>query len=476
MTPRFATGAHRSAGAFRLGPVAALVSALTLGACSGAVTDAGMPLVKTRIAADAGADAVKLQSSAEADAARARVASLLAAPLTADAAAQVALLGHPGLQADYNALGQAEDAFDDAPAPVFPSLAEWVALAAHFDAAAGRKTFAALAAGIRQRAAAEAGLKAATFAAVEATLRTAAEARRAYYRAVAARQKLALVERAQSTVEIAAELSRKQGETGAATKLFQARAALFHAQSLATLARARLEAESAREGLVRALGVGDDGAGLDLPADLPDLPVTLPPADAETKAAAGRADVMAARYRRDALAWAPGDTEAAGDPADADRDAPAAAGARADGAGHTAESGKDTPTDGGAGERPEAYNASVNRLAEVSDRARSEAREAYLRYRTAYDVARIHRESIVPLGRTIDEQTLLEYNGMLVDVFELLAASRQGIEGNIAAIDARRDFFIAEVDLRAAIAGGGGGSGGEPAADASASPSAPGGH
>ncbi len=41
-------------------------------------------------------------------------------------------------------------------------------------------------------------------------------------------------------------------------------------------------------------------------------------------------------------------------------------------------------------------------------------------YRGSYDIARQYQNSILPLRRTINEQALLEYNGMLIDVFELL--------------------------------------------------------
>ena len=45
---------------------------------------------------------------------------------------------------------------------------------------------------------------------------------------------------------------------------------------------------------------------------------------------------------------------------------------------------------------------------------------------------------------------------MLTDVFDLLAEARERVASNIAAIAARRAFLLAEIDLRAAIIGGGG--------------------
>jgi len=43
---------------------------------------------------------------------------------------------------------------------------------------------------------------------------------------------------------------------------------------------------------------------------------------------------------------------------------------------------------------------------------------------------------------------------MQVDVFALLAEARQRIASNTAAIAADRDFWLADTDLRAVIAGG----------------------
>ncbi len=99
----------------------------------------------------------------------------------------------------------------------------------------------------------------------------------------------------------------------------------------------------------------------------------------------------------------------------------------------------------------------VNRLMEKAVNVRSEARAAYLTYRGRYDVAQQFQNKILPLRRTINEQAQLEYNGMLIDVFELLTTARESITTNVAAIAAKRDFFIATVDFQTSIIGGGSG-------------------
>jgi len=87
--------------------------------------------------------------------------------------------------------------------------------------------------------------------------------------------------------------------------------------------------------------------------------------------------------------------------------------------------------------------------------ARSEARDAYRVYRSTYDIAGHYQREVLPLRKVISEETLLRYNAMLIDVFSLLAEARQRIAATITAIEAKREFWLATADLKAAIAGGG---------------------
>jgi outer membrane protein TolC len=90
---------------------------------------------------------------------------------------------------------------------------------------------------------------------------------------------------------------------------------------------------------------------------------------------------------------------------------------------------------------------------------RSEARDAYRTYRSTYDIARHYEREVLPLRKIISDETLLRYNAMLIDVFDLLLEARQRIMATIAAIEAKRDFWLASADLVSAVVGGGGGGG-----------------
>jgi outer membrane protein TolC len=105
----------------------------------------------------------------------------------------------------------------------------------------------------------------------------------------------------------------------------------------------------------------------------------------------------------------------------------------------------------------ETYMAAANRLAERAVNVRSEAREAYARYRGHYDLARHYQSRVLPLQKRIQDEALLQYSGMLVDVSQLILDARARILSNVDAINARRDFWIAATDLKAALVGGGSG-------------------
>ena len=99
------------------------------------------------------------------------------------------------------------------------------------------------------------------------------------------------------------------------------------------------------------------------------------------------------------------------------------------------------------------YMQAVNRAADIAVRARSEVREAYAAYRTAYDLAKHYRDEIVPLRKRISEENLLRYNGMLISVFELLADARQQVGSVNAYIETLRDYWLSETSLNLALNG-----------------------
>ena len=100
---------------------------------------------------------------------------------------------------------------------------------------------------------------------------------------------------------------------------------------------------------------------------------------------------------------------------------------------------------------------SANLLAAKAVNVRSDARKAYIAYRSNYDIARHYRDTVVPLRKKVEEEALLTYNGMITNTFELLADTRNRINADLTANNAKRDFWMSDADMSAAIYGGGSG-------------------
>ena len=299
----------------------------------------------------------------------------------------------------------------------------------------------------------------AQYRAIAETLRVATEARRAYYRAVAARESAGALAQAKLAAEAASELAGKLGATGAMNKLDQAREHVFYAEVSAQLATARQRITGERERLTRALGLWGGDLGFRLPSALPALPPriqSLP--TVEVEAIRRRTDLQIARIELDALAKSLELTQAtrflsllelAGISKTVRETGSApihARGFEADFQIPIFDAGEARVR--GAGE---SYRRAVHRLAEKAVNARSEAREAYFAYRSSYEIAVHYQREILPLRKIISEETQLRYGAMQIDDFALLAEARQRLAAIVAAIEAKRDFWLRKTDLLSAV-------------------------
>jgi outer membrane protein TolC len=209
--------------------------------------------------------------------------------------------------------------------------------------------------------------------------------------------------------------------------------------------------------LTRVLALAGDQIAFTLPDRLPDLP-TAPaePKDAEQTAMDKRLDVLMAKRATEATAKALGLTQTTRfvNVLHAGYQNKSATGEQRSN-GYEIE--LELPLfDFGSARlaRAEAtYMQAANRTAQVAINARSEVRESYSAYRTAYDLARHYRDEVVPLRKRISEENLLRYNGMLASVFDLLADSRDQIASVTSAVESLRDFWVAETNLQAALTG-----------------------
>jgi outer membrane protein TolC len=289
-------------------------------------------------------------------------------------------------------------------------------------------------------------------------LRTVTEVRQAWVQAVSAQQRLDYFKQVMDAAEASAELAKRMQATGSFSRLQQAREQAFYADAQSGQLRARLNAETTREELVRKLGLDDaQQQALKLPDHLPALPAAAQEESKVLQAAINdRLDVQLARAELDHVAKSQGLVTVT-----SYVDGLHLKGERNSATGLPVQKGYEVEFplpvfDWGDARRDEVaarYLAALNRTAEVGINARSQTRQAYAAYHAAFELARHYQDEIVPLRKAIAEEMLLKYNGMLIGVFELLADAREQIGSVIGALDAQRDFWLADAALHATLLG-----------------------
>ena len=434
-------------------------AALLVAGCASFSADGGFgdvaELTKDRI----GQTATWQRSQADVDSADVRIRQLLGEPLTANGAVELALLNNRGLQASLSELGIAESDLVRAGRLANPTFMYGHVRGGGITEINRSFMFNILglltmpvAKQVEQRRFEQAQYQAA-FDAVG----VAAEARRAYFSAVAAQDLVKYYEQVKEAADASSELARRMLQAGNFSKLAQMREQAFYADAMSQLARAKHQAVAERERLTRMLGLWGEQLSFKLPERLPDLPKEpFEPKDAEQTAIEKRLDVLMAKRSTEATARALGLTKAT-----RFINVLEIGYANKTQTGELRQNGYEIELelplfDFGSTRtaRAEAtYMQSVHRTAEVAVNARSEVRESYSAYRTAYDLAKHYRDEVVPLRRRISDENLLRYNGMLISVFELLADSREQVGSVTGYIEALRDYWIADTNLQTALTG-----------------------
>lgn len=437
------------------------LAAAFLGGCATFSQDGGFGAVETA-ARDRGVkQEIKwIKNQEDADQVRETTTKLLAEPLTANSAVQIALLNNRGLQATYAELGIAESNLVQAGRMRNPGF-RFERLSRGDDVEIER-TFLFDILGLLTMPV-RTGIERRRFELAQSRvagelLQVAADTRRAWYRAVSAQAGAKYAEQVRQAAEASAELARRMAAAGNFSKLDQARQQVFYAEVTAQLARARQSELAERERLTRLLGLWGEDIAFSLPERLPDPPqAPREIAGIEARALKQRLDVQGAMQEAEAVAAALGLTRVTGFVSVLE------VGYRRNSAsGEPRQTGYEIelrlPVFDWGGARvalaEHTYMQAVNRAADIAVRARSEVRESYATYRTALDLAKHYRDEIVPLRKRISEETLLRYNGMLISVFELLADARQQIASVNAYIETLRDFWIADANLELALTGG----------------------
>ena len=430
-----------------------------------------------------GKEAVWLQNKDQAKAVSERVHGLVhKKTINADTAVQVALLNNKGLQAAYADVGMNAAEVWQQGMPENPKVSVGLLGIGAPELGAYRAIEGMIAANILSLATrkarvdiADTRFRQSQMRAVDATLKVANDTRRAWVNAVSAFETVAYLNQAKVAADAASELAQKLGESGALAKGGQAREHAFYAELTGQMAEARLASRLAKEELTRIMGLWGSEVDYYVPDKLPRLPRGLVNKNRiEQEALENRVDLRVAKLELDAVAKSYGLTEATRYVTDLGLLSGLEAERTIDENGN-----KDVEVtgrmeidfvipifDSGKARLRKAelaYMQAANQLAEKAVNIRSEARSAHTAYSSTHEIARHYLNAVVPLRTTIESEGLLTYNGMISNTFELLADTRAKIGTLMLAINAKREFWLADVNLSAAIYGGGAGAGGSAA-------------
>ena len=441
--------------------LAVLCSAVFLGGCASFSPDGGLDKVASITNERMGVTPQRIQTEQDTARVTDEVKRLLSEPLSVDSAVKIAILNNRGLQASLAELGVGEADLVQA-----GRLRNPVISFARLEGGGVREyerqflfdlmslLTLSTRTEIEQRRFETTQIRVAS-----ETLRLAQSTRQAFFAALAAQEAAKYMQAVQTASQAGAELASRMADVGNFSRLRQQREQLFHAEMGAELTRSRQVAARERERLTRLLGLAGAQREFRLPERLPDLPATpLAERDIVQQAMNSRLDIRMAKREIEGLAKSLGlsratrlvnvleisylNNNAAGEP-------------------HMRgyEIELSLPIfdwgDARVAKAEALYRQAMHRVAQIAVDAESEVRDAYGSYRTAHGLARQYRDEIVPLRKQISEETLLRYNGMLIGVWELLADTRSQIAGVNAAIQAQKDFWIAESNLQISLNSGG---------------------
>ena len=441
--------------------VALALLALALSACATFSKDGGFDPVTQQTREHLDKEVRWSRSAAEQTKGDSEVAALLAHPLSAEDAVQIALLNNRMLQASFEDLGISEADLVQSgrlPNPRFTLRHAGVAAQYDIEETLSFNVLSLFTAPYAHEIEARRFAQAQS-AVVIAVLRLANETRQAYFSAVAAHESVSYLEQVRTAAEAGAELARRMVAAGNWNVLDQAREQSFYSDAVQRLTRAKLEEDATRESLLRLMGLSGAQPGFQLTDRLPDPPQNienLP--DIEQAVLQNRIDLRLKRMQIDELAHSLGLTKATRFVNVLDAGPTRVLqGAESQPYERGYEVSLEVPLFDGGGarvKRAEAiYSQAVDRFAQAVIEARSQIRLAYATYRANFDIAEQQRDQVVPTRKLIAAQNLLRYNASLISVFDLLADARGQIASVDAYIQSVRDFWIAKSELDTVLIG-----------------------
>jgi cobalt-zinc-cadmium efflux system outer membrane protein len=436
-----------------------LGASLGIAGCVTVPRDAGFEQVERTVNERTGGQHVRWNRAGEDGGEVARtVHELLDTELTVDRAVQIALLNNPGLQATYEELAISQSQAIEAATIHNPTLSAEVRFPRHaklpFEVELSQSFVDLLLLPMRKRAG-EAAFAAARLRVTHEVLELAAEVKAAFYRAQGAGQLSEMRQSVAGATEASFAIAQRLHDAGNITDLALANEQALHEQATLDLARARADAVDAREELAALLGL--NGEAWTMAARLPELPQNeIGAGELESLAVAQRQDLAAAREEvlvatqnlaMTTKLWPFTDAAVT---AHLERDPDGTT---------TFGPGISLPLPIFNQSQPAIATAQA-RLRQAQARAvalgvqvRSQVRRNANRMLAARERALREARVVLPLRRQIVRETQLQYNAMLVGVFQLLEAKRAEIDAGREYIESLIEYWTARAQLERAVGG-----------------------
>ena len=387
---------------------------------------------------------------------------LLAQPLTAQAAVQIALLNNHKLQVTFEDLGIAQADLVQAGLLKNPVLdlnirfPDRKPFKTYLDFAAAENLLDVFLIPARKKIAAGQLAEAESNVSQE-VFSLAAETASAFYAWQGAEQMAELRQSVADASSASLDASKGLREAGNITELDYLGERAQAARSRVELAAAKSDAADARERLNALMGVWGSRIRWTALIRLPELPVDDVPLDGlETLAIEQRQDLAAARQEvltQSRIYGLTVDTRFF-----ASADAGIEAERETDGQwriGPTISLPVPLFDQGQAAiARADAVvRQSRQKYAALAVDIRAQVRAAHTRMRSARTTATLYHDEILPTQEKLLEETQLRYNGMLAGVFQLLQAKRDQIDAAAQYVQSLRNYWMARAELARAVGG-----------------------
>ena len=437
----------------------ALVTALFASGCI--ATSAGHAGVRETVRERLDRDVV-FRDPASDGTVRPRVQTLLADPLDAEAAVEIAILQSPGLQASLEQVDVAladvlratllanPDVELEATFPVDGNAEPDLLGSFMFDLADAMRM-------PLRRAVADAELSAARAEAARAVLDLAFEVRVAFYRLQGDLQLVELFLQVVETLRAGWETAEALREAGNVPRLDVVQQRALYEEARIALAQAELAALQSRERLQVLMGLSGEATNWEVASRLPDPAESNPGLETIEQTAIERSLALEQRrHRLEALARRVGLARVEGV---IPRLHVGVVAEREEGewsVGPMVEMQLPLFHQGqGDIDRVSAeLRVEQHRYIASAITVRSMVRRARNGYLNASARSRFYRETLLPLREEVLAQSLLQYNAMNLGVFELLTARRTLIDTARRYVEALRDYWVARAVLEQVLAGG----------------------